>query len=737
MLIIGAACVLGHQLNKDGKQGRSSGQPIVVSPNRIPSGTVIYDGNRVVDVDNYVRNLAAAKHAEKVRQMYPYDYDKPVNIFPNDLQGDAPAQLYDLGGLGDNSAKVHFDNSVKQAAAKNVNITAYDPSSGKPYVATAGNIDASPMFRSNQLAAAAPTGYTEFGGPVSLLTGKPLDMTHANMNPNFGKMVRQPGVSNENSQVLLEMYTGIPSSEDQGTYSTKREVENPFPNNPDNLQRANMTQVKDFYQRVAAGVKPSHEYKTPVKSFRDLPMKETTRVMPLSIDQTRGVNHKHVTYEGVMIPGQKGSTRPMMMKMRSNPWDLTTETKAGDLLPGRSTMQGSASIVVPNVRNNLATTVTESKYLAPGHNWKKVTDVGGLADMYKAQMDAQVSNRLDPYDPGFGVASGRQRSPNTGVFIMKDPEKGFANERQGQPYQPGAPALRNVSAPDATLKELFTDSTVGPINPNGRKDNNAWKKQDINVPLTSKAMNADNPYQGLPSMNLGMGNRKVSFQPWVTGKEMNEFSQQGNPKGLIPAHMSYDAVFEMDTDRTVEGERFGVAKGMVSKQVSDGGEIDVDAEKLMVTDYMMAPKGSAMGRSRKMFADGTELTYDRVDFGGYYNSAKFGNGEDAKRTGEVQIKEEMVVEGRMNPTLRRDNPNDKLEMEANLRPEKETVERRMVQKTQPKAVTFEQVPMLTRQKNSEVINPRLDINTKVTLTSDPYPWIKNKGTPEDFEDGET
>lgn len=729
MLIIGSMCALGYQLNKDGKQNRSLNQNIIVSPNRIPSGSVIYDSNRVAEVDNYVRNLAAAKHADKVRQLFPLDYDKPINIYPDDSQSDGSGCHVNLSG-GLDAAGDKFSRNVAQGISTNINIAAYNPETGHPFETTAANVDSSPMFRP---AAFQQQRTLEFTGPVSLLTDSPLDMTHANMNPMFGKMVRQPGVSNDNTQVLLERYTGVPSSEDQGTYSMKREVLNPLPSNPENPQRANIQQVSDLYERAAFFVKPSHEYQTPVKSFRDLPMKSDVRIMPLSIDQVRGALRKQFTYSGVMIPGQKGSTRPMMPNLRKNRWDLLKETKAEDLLPGRSVMQGSSINVIPTVRNVLATQVAESNYMAPPTHWKKMTNTS--SDMYKAQMEDQVTRRMEPFTPGFGVAHGGNKGPNTGVYMMRDPEKGFANERQGQPHQNIGPVLRNnVTAPDPTLRDTLAENTVGSINMQGMKNNTAWKNANLRLDPTNKAMNSDNPYRGLPHKNLGMGNRKHKIEPWVTTKETTEFSQQGNPKGATPAHMSYDAVFEMDTNKEVETDHYGIAKGQTTAPVPDGGERTiVDMEKLMVTDYMMAPTGPTQGMDRQKYMDSVDLDYNRVDFGNYYSGGKIGNGDDAKRSGQVAIKDEMVVQGRMNVPLRRDNPNDNLEMEANLRPEKATVQRRMIQRTQPKSVITDRTPMLTRVKNGEVLNPRLDVSTKIALTSDYCPWIKDKGSQQDTE----
>ena len=721
MLIIGSACVLGHILNKDGKQSRAGKTNTVISPNRLPAGTVIYDSNRVADVDSYVRNLAAAKHAEKVRRMYPEDYDKPNNIFPNDLEGGRPTELMNLAG----GADYNFTKNVNKGLATNINVAAYNPSNGQPFATTALNVDSSPMFAPSSVTSLAPMS-PEFAGQISLLTGLPLDMTHANMNPMFGKTVKQAGVSNENSQVLLEKYTGMPSTDDQGTYVTKREVLNPLPSNPDNLQRANIGQVSDLYQRASWSVKPSHEFKTPIKAFKDLPIKDSARMMPASIDDVRGVNRKQVTYSGVLIPGQKGSTRPMLPNMKPNPWTLTTETGFKDLLPGRSVYQGSSITVVPNVRNMNSTEVYEGSYLAPATSSRKVTDLQSMTDMYKNQMTNSSAKLQEPFSPGYGGAKGTARGPNTGVYMMRDPEKGFANERQGQPYQGGAPRMRNVGSPDVTLKDILSENKVGAINPNGLKDNNAWKKQNVRLDVTNKAMNSNNLYRGLPGKNLGMGNRKHKIEQWTTNKETVQFTQNGNPKGLVPAHMSYDSVFEMDTNKEMDNDHVGIAKAPIMAKISDGGEIIPDEEKLMVSNYLPAPKGTSQGRNRKAFIDGTELDYEKLEFGGHYNGVKVGNGEDAKRSGQVQVKEEMIVEGRMNAPMKHDNPNDVMEMEANLRPEKETVERQTIQRVQPVADILERNPILTRTRNVEVINPRLDINTKVRLTSDPYPWIKEK-----------
>jgi hypothetical protein len=729
ILIIGSVCALGYHMNKNGKQGRPS-KPVIISPNRQPSGSVIYDSDRVNEVDNYVRNLAAGKHADRVRQMFPNEWNKPINIVPNDLQSDRPTPITTLNS--DGTAANRFHENVRIATSRNTNTAAYNPETGNPLETKMQDVETSPMFRAAGFQQ-QPT--SEFGKQISLLTGLPIDMTHANMNPMFGKMVKQPAVGNDNTQVLLERYTGVPSSDDQGTFRRRREVINPLPSNPENPQRANILQLSDLYQRSADSVKPSHEFKTPIKSFRDLPMKTKTRVLPQTIDDVRGPLRKQITYSGVMIPGQKGSTRGMLPNMRGNRWDLSRVTNEDELVPNKSTQRGSTVKPMPHVRDTIATTVTKSDYMAPPTYWRKL--INSSSDQYQAQLENRVTRRIEPFAAGFGTAKGINKSSTSGVIMMRDPEKGFVNDRKGQPYQNIGTKLRgHVHEPDATLRDTVAENRVGSINPQGRKNNTAWKKSNIRLDPTSKSMNVHNPYSGLPHKNLGMGGHKHKIEPWITTKETTEFSKHGNPKGVTSAHMSYDAVFEDDINKEIDLDHYGVAKGPTTASAPDGGKrTTMDMEKVLVTDYVTNPKGTSQGRDRKKFADSVDLDYNRVEFGGYYAGGKMGHGEDAKRKGKVRIKDHLVAEGRFNVPLKRDNPNDSWEMEANLRPEKQTIQRKVKQRVQPTAVVTDRTPILTRVKNSEVDNPRLDVGTKIKLTSDYYPWIKNRDAEERSESG--
>jgi hypothetical protein len=288
---------------------------------------------------------------------------------------------------------------------------------------------------------------------------------------------------------------------------------------------------------------------------------------------------------------------------------------------------------------------------------------------------------------------------------------------------------RNVTAPEHTLKDVAADNQVGPVNPSGLKDNSSYRKANIDVPVTSKDMNSANRYKGQPHKNLGMGFKKQRISNWVTNKETNQFSTRGNAKNSVMAHMSYDAVFDADDamDRTVEGDRYGIAKSRILGAKKTGEVENNTCPPLEVEDYVGNPLAVIpKGRDREAFDNSVEDTGGhRVEFGGHINPAKRAIGTSANRNAAMKVKEDGSVEGRFNVPMRRDNPNGEgLATETQLKEEREVVERNTIQRTQPLQVVTDRMPVLIKSRNVEAVNPRLDTGTRIT--SDLYPWIKDK-----------
>ena len=225
-----------------------------------------------------------------------------------------------------------------------------------------------------------------------------------------------------------------------------------------------------------------------------------------------------------------------------------------------------------------------------------------------------------------------------------------------------------------------------------------------------------------------MGFVKQGIEKWTTNKETNQFSQRGNPNSSVTAHMSYEAVFENGIDKAIAGDRYGVAKGRSTKAKKTGEVNEKPSASLEVEDYVGNPTAHIIaGRDRDAFEDGlTEDTGNRVEFGGHVNLGKLAIGPAGNRKAAMRVKQDGTVSGRMNVPMRHDNPNqDGLSIQAQL---KEDVTpcavRGMVQRTQPLQVVTDRMPVIIKTKNVEALNPRLDTATRIT--SDLYPWIKER-----------
>ncbi|RKO93890.1 hypothetical protein BDK51DRAFT_25875 [Blyttiomyces helicus] len=685
-----SGCLLGYILNQKGKQKDVGNPKVLISPNNVPSGPLIYDSNRVEQVDEYDRNLAAKKHAEKVKQLFPLDYNRAVNIFGNDNASDYPARYVSDNNLyaAQGSAGHQFQKNVATSFATDINTMSFDPQTGQSFALSENeSISKSPMFRSATFQLPGQNSFNELGSDISLLTGRALDMTHANMNPMFGKMTKQPSASNNNSQVLLEKFTGMPSTDDQGTYyPLKMEVLNPPPQNPENPRKANIDQLSDSVSRAQAIVGQSQEYITPTRSFRDLPFQEDIYALPPNIDQTRSVVNQKLSYTAPVVPGQKGSTRATIPNVSANPYDLTTDINPNTFVPNKSTKRSAVHRSYPVVRNVLATQETDITYFAPPNRQIKPTDIGAMSNPDLNQLNDTVTSKMDAFTPNLGIARGPvERGKNTGVFFMKEPEKGFKQKYTGQAFKNMGPTLRSVDVRNTTIKDVNAKNTTGAINTSIFTKNNAEnKKVRFDILPTNKSINAKNTYVGQPHKDSGNGIRNQTFDDFTTTKEINQFSHSGFAKGEVPAHMSYEANFEQYTNNEIQNDHLGFTTGQVMRQTSDGGSIKYVMPKVHAENYLTNPSSMVpKDIDRDQFYEGLDVDVPKLQFGNHFNGGKIGNGEVGKRKSTLRSKQELVVPGRFNPTKNNETPEHLLTCETNLKSDITTEDRPLVNRTQP------------------------------------------------------
>ena len=687
LFIIGAGCAIGYWLNKNGKQPRRTDVNVTVDPAKIPSGALIYESYRSDDVDAQVRELAAKKYPERMKQIWPHDYDKPFSV---------------VADVPDDSAQYNFNVSMNSAAVFDSSIHAIDPATGKR-VKSGGIV---PDFTSNEFEPSKPIDPT---AQVSLLSGLPLDMAHGNMQPMFGSAVRQTPAGNQNSQVLLEKYSGVPSSDNQGTYSKRKEVENGAPSGP--VQRPNLlnvNQLVDYYERNV--IKQSKEYETPkgLQPFRDIPTPIDQSLFMPNVD-TRNALNPLTVYEGVVIPGQKGSTRATLPVLNDyqKVYNIgTTEKDVTDWVPNKS--RHTASNSIPNVHaKKTDNSGLEFNYKAPRSQPLKIANLGNQANTQREALkpEGKIQN------VHLGIASGGSRGMHTGTFVMSDPKKGTRTDIKGQAFLGKGTSSRDVNAPEATLKDTMVNRTTGALNTSGMKNNNAWEGfADMELDPTQKSMDSDNKYIGQPTKNLGIDSQRValSIQNWITNKETNEFSQTGNAKSDVPAHMSYESVFNRGTDK-VKARPLGFAKG---NNGSRGDQhFTVEKMELSVDGYIANPTAVVSSSQDRSF-EATQFG-NSVEFGGHFGASSKSGQESTSRNAKHRQKPQLVVPGRLNGGLGRDSGNSVPSFEVNLVDYEQNVPDEYFGNGRTQPNSLGRIDPIIRVRNGEVSNDRLDIGTKI------------------------
>jgi len=694
MLIIGTGCALGYYMGKDGKR-KTIAPHIQVSKHDIPSGPLIYESNRVKQVDDQIRELAKPKHQEKVKRMFPHDYSKPQTVFSRE------SEEYAMGApvnFNTDSTQQQFANTISSVAAKDPNYLSYNPETAQAFAFKNVNVDNSPMFRNN-LQYQSSGAYTEPTGNVSLLSGIPTNFTHTNMQPMFSSRNKQNGVENDNSQHLLERYTGVPSTDNAGTYSKK--VERPgFVNQGDIYKRPDINALTNRYERAVNAVKPENNlYNTPFEPQRELPFQSDKRVLPKSIDETRISNPKLV-YNGVVVQGQKGSTRGYVGSTRDFK-SLFTESDVSNYIGNKSSITSKAAIATPNIHNLSGNQEYENNYMGPQTSNITEFDYHNSTNMHKNTLNNTVTRQIGVHQPEIVSMTGLTKNkPSIGGFTVKQQHKEYQTPN-GQAYLPNATANRDVNEFKTTIKDITSKNTVGPINPTSTFMTESAYRYDVenmNLVPTSKQMLSKNDYIGQGHWDKGMGITQNTVENFTTSKEtlLHDQSKKGSKRSEVGHHMSYDSVF--------------AGSGNYSET--------------LVKDYMSNGKSTnATGSQieRGNFNESVDVYEGRLEFGNHFNGGQMGDkGTDMRREEEYRVKDNTTVEGRVNPTLRHDNVDKYLDTNVYLKDNVESLDSKLVTKLPP--IGEARLQPQVRIKDELIQEDRLD--SSVRISNDMYPWIK-------------
>ncbi|KAJ3221691.1 hypothetical protein HDU81_010390 [Chytriomyces hyalinus] len=334
-----------------------------------------------------------------------------------------------------------------------------------------------------------------------------------------------------------------------------------------------------------------------------------------------------------------------------------------------------------------------------------------------ASFNEKVNRTLPSTSAGYGIPSSAQTKMKTNptlVLMATDKEK--TQDYTGLPFKNIGGRSQNVIAPETTLRDTLSSSNAGPMNVSvPKKDNTGYSKIDHDLQMTSKAMNSETVYQGQPTQNLGMGTRIQKIEAWITNKELNQHSQTGNPTGQVPAHMSYDAVFENGVNNELEIGYIGAAKNPVTMANDQVPNFQNYTEKLFVSDYTGNPNSAITQPTDRNF-EATQ-TYNPVNFGGHYFTGKKAGGEDAKRTARYRAKDQMNTGGRVNIGSTSNaggstqNCTNKINFEMNLK--NELPEGRELLRSLAQPIVRSRLPISIQTSNLERHNSRVDPGIQV------------------------
>ena len=772
-VILASCCAVGYMLNKDGKRTRQIDQNVVVSPNDKPSSEIIYDNNRLQKVDEYVRNIAADKHATKVRQMYPYSQGNVPVFAPDDGAPGYPAPfsggsggvggqpasfsvepvsggslglsaftptpnlnatLYAPGQMGNNdanSAHAQFEKNVMLTAGTNPAGLALDPNTGTMISATptlrretfqslaaapceAGGVSGSfAAFSASYNPAAESMKFSPFLGGAAV-HAEASDMTHTNMQPHFGRNSGQIGNDAIKSR-KLEQFTGTAAgdSSNPNEWQPKHEIANPFPTYH---QDPNKAFVPTGLIQERTVVADSMAY-TPAPGgvVHDSYIDPNTRILPVSLEQRRGANKPMTTYTTDVIPGARGSGRAAPVNPTAPKYDNTRELGYADYIPGRASYTGEASRVLPNAPRMNKEVSLDGYMGGPALHPARDQDTQLIKDSHRNTIENRTTKRIETFEPPKMNARGEMTFRQSGMFNLLDQGREKETKYIGTITGRTKPGDRsNLKAPPTTLKSITTEDRVGPINQSGRfKEDSGYRRVRFDLGATSKSINAINTYVGHAFKDRGNGNRRTKIS-------LNGF------------------------DRTLPGDLHPGIVTMATKRgaaLRHAKETKTGPVPLMVQDYISNPNAQhhlSSTPSRKGFANGLTKPVTRLQVRTRVHPGKMGNREDGVRTAKIRMSDSQAVDGRVHSGYIPGNL-DSLETGVTLKDDAEEIPVDELTRRPRNLHTVLELPTLSRQRNVELENSRLP-KMKPRTTTNPvinakplrpnksiaelHPWLK-------------
>jgi hypothetical protein len=322
---------------------------------------------------------------------------------------------------------------------------------------------------------------TSLTNPISILTGKPLQLTHNNMVPFFKGSVKQ-SVDMKSNVAIIERFTGkldnptikkeVKSFYDQ---TNKQEV------NGNKLYTDKVSRDRFYQSGIKNNISP-----TPQLRVKPLP-EEVVRPVYKTIDELRVSSNPKKVFKGRIIQGQNQSTtsRGIITSFEKNKPEVYHENDPSKYFTG-STISGPA---LRENFNNLRCSNRQSE------------------ENYMGPPQSSIGQKIQ-YTPEHSSDSNGFRT------IVSVPHKESFNVNP----------IRHFGASGKGVNDYGKCSFIAP--PNERDTTS--RQHVLNMADTSKGNYLYNPDQAK-----------------TTQKELNLFEYTGNAESVNPAHQNYDADYNV------------------------------------------------------------------------------------------------------------------------------------------------------------------------------------------------
>jgi hypothetical protein len=705
LMSIGA---LGNYLSKGNKNPRmQGGTGQGVSENDEPTGEkIIYEQNRVAQVEKEMLNRATQKYGAHIKHQFPLDYQQPQSVVPNAnfAHGGYPAPIEALGNASVPSVEKQFTQQRREWTQTQPNtMTPVDPQTAQPIpLVPAEDRYGGSLFREQTNFKNPPTSglIEQFTGPLSGLSGLPFDPTHANMQPHF-KGSNQRHVTDDFAQMTLERFTG--SDLGQGSYIPKGEQPASW-NGPQDIVRVTSSNLDDMHERAkfAADERSKFNHVTTTSSFRDKQIDFSKLQAPTkTIDELfprRGV----AEFAGRTGPQRTAQDRPLVGVMDKEyvPRGYEAQTPVGN-----RSVRGSVPVIpTPEVRDNRYTSTFENTWQGPKVSQTRGNGQEQAHDAIIKGAEGMVRRKNDVYTLPVGIATGKGMPRSTGVFNLNTTEKDVENQYITPAFKgKGAKTREGVHAPDTTIKETLDVSTLSGKGNRIDKTKGGYTEVNFDLPMTNKAMNAENKYMGPAFKNLGQGIRQHGIVALSTLKEMLHHEYLGPASNVKPRDKMNGEILD----------GFG-AQPVLEDYVHNANRITNESKK-------------DLGE----FAEGNvkDLT-TKLDFGGRFGAPLTTGPKSQQYCGEVEIGPNRSAEGRLSVGVQYSSDQRPC---TDVSLKKETDQTVQFGNARATDIGMGHPGILVKTQNTESLNPRLDPDTRIT--SDLYPWLNCSTTSTPIDTG--